>query len=536
MAFDLRLQRAVAVKVLVADRNGRPDSVTRFRREALAAAGLSHPNIVAVFDAGEAEGVYFIVMEYIAGRTLAELISHEAPLSAAVTADIGAQVAAALDFAHSHGVIHRDIKPGNVLLTGDGTAKLTDFGIARVTSRDGDPTVTSPGMVIGTPSYLSPEQVEGRPLDGRSDIYSLGAVLYEMATGTPPFRADTALATAYHHVRTAPVSALERNPAMPYQLNATIMRALAKDPAERQPDAATLRAELAIPLADPASAATAVLAADPALPPVEAPTVLESRPVMASVRRRRTSRVGLLGLLAAVVVALAIVGLVEALIPHSPNRPSTSSTTAPAVASTKPPAATTTPPTAAPTTLAVVFTGFQVVAGSGSSSLYCPAGVALGRSGQSPPIGPTGPAGTSPGGNGAGGPAGCGSDGGNGGHGGNGAPGGAGGSGGNGGPGGCPPATLAEMRSGNRPCTGTGSNGGNGGDGGNGAPGAAGGRGGPGGSGGQTTNAKGGDGGHGGNAKPGVPGGPGGNGGSGGGPTGTASGVNGSNGTPGTGA
>ncbi len=548
VGHDLRLERAVAVKVLAAEGNGRPGSVARFRREALAAAGLSHPNIVAVFDSGEAQGVYFIVMEYIAGRTLTELISQEAPLSTAVTADIGARVAAALEFAHGRGVIHRDIKPGNVLLTVEGAAKLTDFGIARVTTHDGDATLTAPGMVIGTPSYLSPEQVEGRPLDPRSDIYSLGAVLYEMATGVPPFRADTALATAYHQVRSAPVPASERNPAVPYRLNATIMRALAKHPAERQPDAATLGTELTDVLADPAAAATSVSVPGLGLPNSVAPTVVEPRPAVATGGHRRASRVGLLALLAALVVAFAILGLVEALSPSGSHRRSTSPTTAvttiastrpPAATSTRPaatstlPAATTTPPTVTttpPAPLAVAFAGYQVVAGSGSASLYCPAGVALGQSGQTPPTTSAGPANTTPGGNGTGGPAGCGS---NGGSGGSGAPGGAGGSGGNGGAGGCPPATLAEMRSGSRPCTATGSNGGNGG---NGAPGAAGGRGGSGGPGGQTTNAKGGNGGNGGNAKPGAPGGPGGDGGAGGGPTGTASGVNGSNGTPGTGA
>ena len=515
VAEDLRLQRPVAVKVLVADGNGRLESVTRFRREALAAAGLSHPNIVAVFDAGEAEGMYFIVMEYVAGRTLAELIAREAPLSAALTAGIGAQVVAALDFAHSRGVIHRDIKPGNVLLTRDGTAKLTDFGIARVTAPDGDSTLTSPGMVIGTPAYLSPEQIEGRPLDGRTDVYSLGAVLYEMATGSPPFRADTALATALHHVRTTPVPAVERNPAISRQLNDTIMQALAKDPDLRQPDAATMRAELAALLTDPASAATAVM-----------PTRPEPPAAMAQPVPRRAGRSGLLVLLAAAVGALAIFGLVEALAPG--HHRSSSTTTAPTVATTTAPTGRSAPTSVAPTTLPVVFTGYQVVAGSGASSLFCPAGVGLGRSGQTPP---TGPSGTSSGANGVGGPAGCGSDGGDGGHGGHGAPGGAGGAGGNGGAGGCSPATLAQMRSGSLPCNGTGSNGGRGGDGGNAAPLAAGGRGGSGGPGGQTTNAKGGNGANGGNAKPGIPGSAGGNGGVGGGPTGTAIGVNGSNGT-----
>ena len=243
-ARDDLLGREVAIKVLH-DRYSRDRSfVERFRREAQAAANLSHPNIVALYDYGADDDTYFIVMEFIEGRSLAEIISAEGALLPERAADIASDVAKALDRAHSNGLVHRDVKPGNIMITTSGQTKVTDFGIARALSGDGDQTMTQTGMVIGTAAYLSPEQAQGNTIDGRSDVYSLGIVLYEMLTGEPPFSGDTPLAIAYKHVRENPEPPSRVNPDVPEGLDAITMKALAKNPDNRYSSAMEMQEDL----------------------------------------------------------------------------------------------------------------------------------------------------------------------------------------------------------------------------------------------------------------------------------------------------
>ena len=197
-AHDRLLDRPVALKVLFPELSVDRAFVERFRREAQAAANLSHPNIVPVFDWGEDNGTYFIVMEFIDGRPLSSILRTAGPMHPDRAAEIGADVAIALAYAHRHGVIHRDVKPGNVLITEDGIVKVTDFGIARAINTE--ESLTQTGAVMGTATYFSPEQAEGMGVDARSDIYSLGVVLFEMVTGRPPFMGDTPVAVASKHV------------------------------------------------------------------------------------------------------------------------------------------------------------------------------------------------------------------------------------------------------------------------------------------------------------------------------------------------
>src|SRR5271167_3131264 len=202
LARDLILGRAVALKVLFPELSTDHTFVERFRREAQAAANLSHPNIVPVFDWGQSDSTYFIVMEYVDGEALSAIIRTQAPLDQTQAASISSDIAKALSYAHRHGVVHRDVKPGNVLITSDGQVKVTDFGIARAMGSDEQ--VTQTGLVMGTATYFSPEQAQGLEVDQRSDIYSLGVVLYEMLTGKPPFSGDNPVSIAYQHVRETP--------------------------------------------------------------------------------------------------------------------------------------------------------------------------------------------------------------------------------------------------------------------------------------------------------------------------------------------
>src|ERR1700674_1984536 len=241
-AHDQLLDRPVALKVLFPELSVDRSFVERFRREAQAAANLSHPNIVPVFDWGEDSGTYFIVMEFIDGRPLSSILKTAGPLSADRTADIGAHVAAALGYAHKHGVIHRDVKPGNVLITDEGQVKVTDFGIARAINTE--ESLTQTGAVMGTATYFSPEQAEGVGVDARSDIYSLGVVLFEMVTGRPPFLGDTPVAVASKHVRDHAPAPRELNPSIPPTFEAIILKSMAKNPEHRYATAEELRADL----------------------------------------------------------------------------------------------------------------------------------------------------------------------------------------------------------------------------------------------------------------------------------------------------
>src|SRR3984893_1517479 len=241
LARDRLLDRPVALKALFPEYAREPSFVERFRREAQAAANLNHPNIVAIYDWGQESGTYFIVMEYVEGRSLRELIHTEGTIEPGQAADIAAEIASALAFAHRSGVVHRDVKPGNVLLTQSGTVKVTDFGIARAGTGDG---LTQTGSVMGTATYFSPEQAQGLAVDGRSDVYSVGVVLYELVCGVAPFAGDSPVSVAYKHVRADPVPPSRRNPDVPQALEQIIMSALAKDPEHRYQSADDLRADL----------------------------------------------------------------------------------------------------------------------------------------------------------------------------------------------------------------------------------------------------------------------------------------------------
>ncbi|MGB3411287.1 MAG: Stk1 family PASTA domain-containing Ser/Thr kinase [Microthrixaceae bacterium] len=243
LARDRTLDRPVAVKELVPEFATDPNFVERFRREAQAAAGLSHANIVGVYDWGAQDGTYFIVMEYIDGPSLSQVLRADGPIHPRRAAEITSEVAAGLGFAHSRGVVHRDVKPGNVLLTKAGVSKVTDFGIARALSSPDDD-LTQAGSVMGTATYFSPEQAQGLAVDPRSDLYSLGVVLYEMVTGRPPFTGDTPLAIAYRHVQDPPPPPSTLITGLPRGIEAIIMKLLQKRPDGRYASAEDLRIDL----------------------------------------------------------------------------------------------------------------------------------------------------------------------------------------------------------------------------------------------------------------------------------------------------
>jgi eukaryotic-like serine/threonine-protein kinase len=237
LATDRQLGRRVAIKVILEQLAEDERFVARFRREARAAASLSHPNVVSVHDVGSHHGVPFLVMENVPGRTLAEILREQGPLPPDRVAEIGAAAALALAAAHRAGIVHRDVKPGNIMLTDSGQVKVLDFGIARALQWT---PITDTYSVHGTAEYMSPEQVRGEGVDRRSDLYSLGAVLYELLAGRPLFAGESSLAVAYKHIEETPPP-----PDAPGDLTAIVMRCLAKHPADRHRDAGQLAADLA---------------------------------------------------------------------------------------------------------------------------------------------------------------------------------------------------------------------------------------------------------------------------------------------------
>jgi serine/threonine-protein kinase len=240
LAEDQELGRRVAIKILN-DRHANDDQfVERFRREAKNAAALSHPNIVSIYDRGEAEGTYYIAMEFLDGRSLKELIVGRGPAPVAVAIEYARQILSALKFAHRHGIVHRDIKPHNVLVDSEGRVKVTDFGIARA----GASQMTEAGSIVGTAQYLSPEQARGTNVDQRSDLYSLGVVLYELLTGEAPFEGEAPVEIAMKHLSHVPEPPSAHRSEIPRDLDLVVMRALAKDPEDRYQSAEEMEADL----------------------------------------------------------------------------------------------------------------------------------------------------------------------------------------------------------------------------------------------------------------------------------------------------
>jgi len=240
-ATDTTLGRTVAIKVLSDQYASDAEFVARFEREAQSAARLNHPNVVSVYDSGADGGTHYIVMEYVQGRTLAEMLAQDGRLLPERAIDITASVCDALAFSHDNGIVHRDVKPANIMITTAGDVKVMDFGIARAASQD---TVAQTAAVLGTAAYLSPEQARGEPLDARTDVYSLGIVLFELLTGRTPFTADYPVALAMQHVQETPVAPSEVVIGIPMELDAVVLRALAKNPANRYASIGEMKQDL----------------------------------------------------------------------------------------------------------------------------------------------------------------------------------------------------------------------------------------------------------------------------------------------------
>jgi serine/threonine-protein kinase len=306
-AHDRQLERRVAIKILHEHYAADPEYLERFRREARAVARLSHPNIVTVIDRGVVDGRQYIVFEYVEGENLKELVVRSGRLPVPQALELVLAVADGLSFAHDHGLVHRDVKPQNVLLSREGEVKVTDFGIAR--SLHVEHGVTQTGTVLGTGEYLAPEQASGKQISPTTDVYSLGVVLWELLAGDVPFTGDNFVAVALRHVNEPPPHLRERRPDVSPRLDAAVQRALAKDPARRFPSMAAFAQELRACLGEPVGAG---------LPPAEdlAHTLVARppAPVPAPVRPRRRSRSRrgpvFYGLLAFVIAAAAFTAVV----------------------------------------------------------------------------------------------------------------------------------------------------------------------------------------------------------------------------------
>jgi serine/threonine-protein kinase len=292
-AHDRLLDRKVAVKVLHQQYSGDEDYVERFRREARSVAALSHPNIVTVIDRGEHGDRQFIVFEYVEGENLKRLIERRGQAPVPTALELGIQIAGGLAFAHQQGLVHRDVKPQNVLLNGDGRAKVTDFGIAR--SLDMQHGMTQTGTVLGTSDYIAPEQAQGQRVDEHTDVYSLGVVLYELLTGEVPFPGENFVAVAMRHINEEPPLVGDKRPDVPPRVEAAIRKAMAKRPEDRFPTMAALCAELEACLAELQSAGTQI-----ATPEYRRPRARHRQ------QRRRISPWPILVALALIAAAIAI--------------------------------------------------------------------------------------------------------------------------------------------------------------------------------------------------------------------------------------
>ncbi len=302
-AHDTLLERSVALKILHEQFSSDDDYVERFGREARSVAQLSHPNIVTVIDRGEEDGRPFIVFEYVNGENLKDLVDREGPLPVRDALELGIQIGRALAFAHENGLVHRDVKPQNVLLDEDGRARVTDFGIARSLDVEG---LTITGTVMGTSNYIAPEQAGGERVDARTDIYSLGVVLYELLVGEAPYPGDTFVAVAMRHINDPVPVVADRRPDVPPHVDAALQRAMAKRPEDRFETMADFVAELEACLRE--------------VDGVEGQTLVVDRPLVAPPRREGRARPrGILPLALAIVIAAAVAGAVIAVLSYSDN-------------------------------------------------------------------------------------------------------------------------------------------------------------------------------------------------------------------------